>query len=172
MVNKMKKNIILGITLLITLTTLVGCSLANTPTSKVEDLFSKYQRLDDDITIEIEELLNTETLTNEQKEKYRKVIEDQYKNLTYEIKDEKIDGDIAVVTVQIEVLDYRKAISELNTSGNFDVLEYNNKKLEVLEKVKDKVTYTLEIEVTKDKDGNWKLSDLSSNDIKKIQGMY
>lgn len=172
MVNKMKRNIILGITLLITLTTLVGCSLTNTPTSKVEDLFSKYQRLDDDITIEIEELLNTETLTNEQKEKYRKVIEDQYKNLTYEIKDEKIDGDIAVVTVQIEVLDYRKAISELNTSGNFDVLEYNNKKLEVLEKVKDKVTYTLEIEVTKDKDGNWKLSDLSSNDIKKIQGMY
>lgn len=168
----MKRNIILGITLLITLTTLVGCSLTNTPTSKVEDLFSKYQRLDDDITIEIEELLNTETLTNEQKEKYRKVIEDQYKNLTYEIKDEKIDGDIAVVTVQIEVLDYRKAISELNTSGNFDVLEYNNKKLEVLEKVKDKVTYTLEIEVTKDKDGNWKLSDLSSNDIKKIQGMY
>ena len=28
---------------------LVGCSLSNTPTSKVEDLLNKYQRLDSDI---------------------------------------------------------------------------------------------------------------------------
>lgn len=168
----MKKILILGVTLFTLLFVLVGCSLSNTPTSKVEDLFTKYQRLDDDIKGEIDELLNTETLTNEQKDRYRKVIEDQYKNLTYEIKDEKIDGDTAIVTVQIEVLDYRKAISELNTSGNFDVLEYNDKKIDILEKVKDKVTYTLEIQVIKDNDGNWKLADLPSNDIKKIQGMY
>ena len=50
---------------------------------------------------------------------------------SYEIKDETINGDNALVTVQIEVLDYRKTISELNTSENtnFDVLEYNNQKL-------------------------------------------
>ena len=119
-------------------------------------------------------MLSTETLTNDQKDRYRKLIENQYRNLTYEIKDEKIDGDIAVVTTQIEVLDYRKAISELNTEvGNdYDILEYNNKKLDKLEEVKDKVAYTIEINVVKDDDGNWKLSNLSSNDIKKIQGMY
>ena len=170
----MKKIIILGTTLFITLAVLVGCSLSNTPTSKVEELFSKYQMLDDEVNNEINDLLATETLTNEQKERYRKLIEDQYKKLTYEIKDEKIDGDNAVVTVQIEVLDYRKAISELNTNENtnFDVLEYNNQKLDKLENVKDKVAYTLEINVIKDNNGNWKLASLSRDDIKKIQGMY
>lgn len=170
----MKKKILLGVTTITLLTILVGCSLSNTPTSKVEELFSKYQRLDNDITDEIDTLLSTETLTNDQKDRYRKLIENQYRNLTYEIKDEKLDGDIAVVTAQIEVLDYRKAISELNTEvGNdYDILEYNNKKLDKLETVKDKVAYTLEINVVKDDKGNWKLSNLSSNDIKKIQGMY
>ncbi len=170
----MKKIILLGVTIITLLTILVGCSLSNTPTSKVEELFSKYQRLDTDISDEIDTLLSTETLTNDQKDRYRKLIENQYRNLTYEIKDEKTDGDIAVVTTQIEVLDYRKAISELNTEvGNdYDILEYNNKKLDKLEEVKDKVAYTIEINVVKDDNGNWKLSNLSSNDIKKIQGMY
>ena len=170
----MKKIILLGVTTIALLTILVGCSLSNTPTSKVEELFSKYQKLDKDIEGEIDDLLASETLTEDQKDRYRKVIENQYKKLTYEIKDEKIDGDNAVVTTQIEVLDYRKAISELNTDDqtNFDVLEYNNQKLDKLEKVKEKVVYTLEINVVKDSKGNWKLSNLTSDDIKKIQGMY
>lgn len=170
----MKKIIILGSSLLVTLLFLVGCSLANTPSSKVEDLMSKYQRLDADISNGIDDILASETFTLEQKERYRKLISDQYKNLTYEIKDEKIDGDLAVVTIQIEVLDYRKAISELNTDldNNYDVLEYNNKKLDKLEKVKDKVSYTLSINVLKDNNGNWNIADLTDVDIKKIQGMY
>ena len=170
----MKKILLLATTLFISLTILVGCSLSNTPTSKVEDLFSKYQMLDDDITGQIDDLLETETLTNDQRDRYRKLIESQYKNLAYEIKDEEIDGDTAIVTVQIEVLDYRKAINELNTNNttDFDVLEYNNQKLDKLEKTKEKVAYTLEFTVVKDNDGNWQLSNLSSDDIKKIQGMY
>lgn len=170
----MKKIIILGSTLFITLSFLIGCSLSNTPTSKVEELFNKYQTLDEDITREIDNILETETLTVSQKERYRKIIEKQYKNLTYEIKDETIDGDTAIVTVQIEVLDYRKTISELNTDNttNFDVLEYNNQKLDKLEKTKEKVAYTLEINIIKDNDGNWKLATLTNDDIKKIQGMY
>ena len=46
----MKKILLLGNTLFIILTILVGCSLSNTPTSKVEELFSKYQMMDEDIT--------------------------------------------------------------------------------------------------------------------------
>ncbi len=170
----MKKIIFLGSVLFITLVCLFGCSLSNTPTSKVEELFTKYQMLDDDIKKGIDDILANETLTNEQKERYKEIISNQYKNLTYEIKDEKVDGDLAVVTVQIEVYDYRKAISNLNTEldTNYDVLEYNNKKLDTLEKVKDKVSYTLDINVLKDNNGNWYLAELSNTDIKKIQGMY
>ena len=41
-----------------------------------------------------------------------------------------------------------------------------------VEKAKDKVTYTIEFDVIKDKDGNWKLTSLDNETIKKIQGMY
>lgn len=38
--------------------------------------------------------------------------------------------------------------------------------------MKDKIKYTLEIEVNKDEAGNWKIVNLTDADIKKIQGMY
>ena len=82
----MKK--ILGVFIFLLL--LVGCSLSNSPTSKVEDLLSKYQSLDSDIKNGIDNVLEEETLTNNQKERYRKLIEKQYKNLTYQIKDDEL----------------------------------------------------------------------------------
>ena len=170
--DKMKK--ILGVFIFLLL--LVGCSLSNSPTSKVEDLLSKYQSLDSDIKNGIDNVLEEETLTNNQKERYRKLIEKQYKNLTYQIKDEKIDGDTAIITTEIEVLDYKKATNETSTyyldKKDYTVEEYNDTKLNNLEKVKDKVTYTIDFEVKKDKDGNWQLSSLNNETIKKIQGMY
>ena len=106
-------------------------------------------------------------------ELYKKLLEDQYRNLTYEIKNEKIDGDHAIVTVQIEVIDYKKSISDLTyDSTKYTKESYDDAKLDLLEKAKDKVTYTLELGVTKDKNNNWRLDSLSNADIKKIQGMY
>lgn len=63
--------------------------MSNTPTSKVEDLFSKYQTLDNDIKSDIKEVLKEQNLTDTQVERYKKLLEDQYRNLTYEIKNEK-----------------------------------------------------------------------------------
>ena len=164
------------LSIFIFLVLLVGCSLSNSPTSKVEDLLSKYQRLDSDIKSGIEEVLNKETLTEKQKDRYRALIEKQYKNLTYQIKDEKIDGDIATITTEIEVMDYRMAINETTTyyekNKDYTIEEYNNTKLDNLEKVKDKVTYTIDFIVNKDANGNWVLAPLSNETIKKIQGMY
>ena len=155
---------------------LIGCSLSNTPTSQVEDLLTKYQTLDSDIETGINNILDSENLTISQRERYRKLIESQYKNIAYEIKDETIDGDNATVTVEVELLDYKKAINETNLfyQGNTDytVEEYNDTKLNNLEKVKDKVTYTVDFNVKKDKDGNWKVEALDNETIKKIQGMY
>ena len=45
-------------------------------------------------------------------------------------------------------------------------------KLNRLENAKNKVKYTLEIKLTKDDDGNWKVDALTNEQIKKIQGMY
>lgn len=155
---------------------LVGCSLANNPTSQVEDLLSKYQRLDSDIKDGIENVINSENLTDSQKDRYRKLLEKQYKNLSYEVKNEKEDGNAATITTEIEVMDYKKAINETNNyyngKDNYTVEDYNNTKLDNLEKVKDKVTYTIDFVVNKDDDGNWKLASLDNETIKKIQGMY
>lgn len=152
---------------------LVGCTMGNSPTSRVEELFTKYQKLDEDISMGIENVVNQQDLTKDHKERYRKLLERQYKNLSYEIKDELIDGDNATVLVEIEVVDYKKAISDLTfDSDNYTKESYDEEKLGRLEKTQDKVKYTLEVKVRKDDDGNWKVEALTPEQIKKIQGMY
>ncbi|UKI27742.1 MAG: hypothetical protein L6V91_04015 [Bacilli bacterium] len=49
--------------------------MANTPTSKVEELLTKYQTLDKDIKTGIDEVIDEETLTSKQKDRYRSLIE-------------------------------------------------------------------------------------------------
>lgn len=156
---------------------LFGCdSLSNTPMSKVEDLMSKYQGLDSDIDKNIDEVLKNYELTSEQETRYRKVLEKQYQNLAYEIKDDEIDGSVATVKVEIEVLDYRKVVDSVeeqySTSAIYGTSEYIDYKLDALENAKDKVTYTINFTCTKDDEGNWKLDNLTNLDIEKIQGMY
>ncbi len=153
---------------------LVGCSLSNTPTSRVEDLLSKYQRLDSDIEKGIDTVVGEESLTGGERDRYKKIIEKQYKNLTYQIKDETYNGDICTVTTEIEVLDYKKIINEVNNNyqnKNYTKEEYNNEKLDKLEKAKDKVKYTIDFKVKKE-NNNWTLETLDDDTIKKIQGTY
>ena len=69
----MKKIISIFIFLLL----LVGCSLSNSPTSKVEELFSKYQRLDSDVRNGINDVVKDENLTDEQSTRYKKLLEKQ-----------------------------------------------------------------------------------------------
>ena len=165
----MKKVFLLGLIVFI----LVGCSMANTPTAVVENLFSKYQKVDDDIKSGIDSVLDEQNLTSLHRDRYRKLLESQYKNLSYEIKNETIDGDNALVTVEIEVIDYRNAISDLTfDSSIYSKESFDEEKLNRLESVKDKVKYTLELALTKDADNNWRLNALTNEQIKKIQGMY
>lgn len=152
---------------------LSGCAMGNSPTSKVEDLFMKYQKLDEDISKGIDEVIDSQSLTEGHKERYRKLLERQYKDLSYQIKDEVIDGDSATVLVEIEVIDYKKAINDLTfDSSKYTKESYDDEKLNRLEDAHDKVKYTLEINVKKDNDGNWKVEALTQEQIKKIQGMY
>lgn len=166
----MKKKLLL---LALPLLFLIACTMGNTPTAKVEELFSKYQQLDKEINSEITIVLNEQTLSETQKERYRKILEKQYKNLVYQIKEEKIDGDTATVTVEIEVLDFKKAIDNLVFDTSIYTKEtYDEEKLNRLESAKDKVKYTLELTVTKDEKGSWNVDSLTTETTKKIQGMY
>ena len=95
---------------------MTGCSLTenmdNTPTKKVEAMLAKYQSLDAGVLEDLDEVVNAEDLfDNDQKDQYREIMKKHYQDLTYTIKDETIDGDNAVVTVEIEVNDYSKVMA-------------------------------------------------------------
>lgn len=169
----MSKKIFFGLLFITFVAFITGCEMGNTPSSKVEELFMKYQKIDDDITLGINDVLMEENITDEHKDRYRKILEKQYRNLSYEIKDEFIDGDNANVIVEIEVMDYKKAVNDLVFDSSVYTKEsYDNEKLNRLENVTDKVTYTLELTLFLNEDGNWKLNALTNDEIKKIQGMY
>lgn len=152
---------------------LVGCAMANTPTSIVENVLMKYQKVDNDIDNAIDSVLDEQNLTEDHAKRYRKLLTDQYKNLSYEVLDERIDGDKATVTVEIEVIDYKNAIADLTFDSTIYTKEsFDEEKLNRLESAKDKVTYTLDLTLTKDSDDNWRIDALTNEQIKKIQGMY
>ena len=152
---------------------LVGCSFSSTPTSKVEELFMKYQKVDNDISLGIDNIMKEENLLENHRDRYRELLIKQYRNLTYNIKDEVIDGDKAIVTAEIEVIDYRKAIGDLVFDSNIYTKDsYDLEKINRLEKARDKVKYTLEFKLNKNSDGIWELVPLTSEQTKKIQGMF
>lgn len=163
-----------------------GCGekLNNTPTKQVEMFFMNYQTLNQQVIDDLNETLrNDDSMNEDQKEKYKEIMKKHYKNLTYDIKDEVVNGDTAIVTVEIEVYDYSKIKSSINEyvkehSDEFinDDNTYNQEKfmdyrLSEFEKVKDKVKYTLELSLTK-VDDNWELDKISSLDEDKILGIY
>lgn len=127
----MKKygKIVLGFLFL--LVVVAGCSnTMNTPTSKVEEFFSKYQNMDDDVATQLDQVLKDDTtMSDEQKEKYRALMEKQYQNLSYKIENEEINGDSATVDVEIEVLDYATTIA--------DAKEYYQEHKDEIEKEND-----------------------------------
>ena len=127
----MKKygKIVLGFLFL--LVVVAGCSnTMNTPTSKVEEFFSKYQNMDDDVATQLDQVLKDDTtMSDEQKEKYRALMEKQYQNLSYKIEDETINGDNATVDVEIKVLDYATTINNAKKyyEEHKDEIENENK---------------------------------------------
>lgn len=165
---------------------LVGCEkdMNNTPTKRVEVFLSNYQSLSEEvqakIASDVDEMPN---LTEEEKKSYTDLWKKHYQNLTYEVKDEKIDGDDAIVTVEIEVTDYSKIIANANQRltdnpeefqdeiGNYLPSKFNDYKLEAMKGTSDKVKYTLELNVKKI-EKKWVLQDLSEDEYLKLSGMY
>lgn len=92
---------------------LAGCTMSmNTPTSKVEEFLGKYQNMDNDVIVQLDQVLSEDdTMNDEQKDKYRAILEKQYQNLSYKIENEDVNGDEATVDVEIEVLDYATTIN-------------------------------------------------------------
>lgn len=164
---------------------LVGCSTnTNTPTSKVEEFMSKYQRMDSEVLSQLDSIVsNNKDLTDEQKKDYKALIERQYQNMSYKIKDENTDDDNATVTVEVEVVDYRSALNNSEEyyknnrkefqkdDGTEDVEKYWDYKISEMKKAEDKVKSEIIFTLHKE-DGEWKLDDISDSDREKLHGLY
>ena len=123
------------------------------------------------------------SFTEEQKKKYIDIMKRHYQSLKYDIKDEIIDGDTAIVTVEIEVIDYSKILKEANDyltqnkeqfqneKGEYSEILFNDYRLERLKEANDYVKYTIDITLTKLED-EWVIDDLTSDNQDKIQGIY
>lgn len=181
----MKKVLISVLTLFIlTGCTIGGKNLTNeTPTEVVEKYFSNYQTLSNDVLTQLDTVIDKENFTTTQKEDYREIMKKHYKNITYQIKDEVVDGDKATVVTEIEVYDYSKVLAEADTylnehqaeftdaQGNYDVNLFNDYRINKLKDVDDKAKYTLNLTLTKTND-KWILDNISDTDESKIHGTY
>lgn len=171
------------IALLLASLLLVGCDAANTPTAKTEELLMKYQKNDQEVLDDLNNVVSEEMTFNEtQRQRYTEIVKKNYKDLTYDVKDETINGDTATVEVEIEVIDLTKVMyetenyfqanpDEFTVDGNYSPNKYTDYRLDQLEQAKDKVKYTLEIRLKKT-NNKWAINDLSDIDIEKINGTY
>lgn len=161
----------------------IGCdNIMNTPIKKTEKFLEKYQNLDDNLLNELSYKIESNELTQEQKNVYRNIMKKQYSDLIYEIKNEEIDGNKAVVKVEIEVYDYslvnKKTDEFVNnhkeeflTDNVIDQLKYINYKLNMMKDIDDRIKYTISLTLTK-KNKNWVMDELSEDNLKKIHGLY
>lgn len=164
---------------------LTGCdNLMNTPTKRVENLLSKYQKQDAEVLSQLDEtMLNETILTTTQKDRYKNLMTRQYKDLAYTVKNETIDGKTAVVEVEVQVYDYNKAITAseqhllnnqkdfLDDTGNVNTNNYNEYKIKQMEDMNDKTTYTINFTLSKIED-KWVVDDLTETERMKIHGLY
>lgn len=107
----MKK--IIGV-LLLSLLILTGCkSSMNSPTNAVEKYLNKYQNLDGEVTTQLDNVISSDvSMSDEQKKDYKDLMLNQYRNLSYKVLNENVNGDEAEVEVELEVLDYASNIGE------------------------------------------------------------
>ena len=163
---------------------IAGCDMNPSPTKKVEDLLSKYQAKDESVLTQLDKVIeDAGTMNDKQKSNYQKLMERQYENLDYKIKEEKIDGANATVIVEIEVYDYGKAITDseiylttnkeefLKEDGTTDSIKFLDYKIGKMQDTTDKIKYTVNFTLTK-KDNTWYIDDLTDIDRLKLHGLY
>ena len=188
----MKKIFIIS---LLSLFLLTGCGNDMSPTGAVEKFLSRYQKMDSEVLSQLDKVVSEDNeMSDDQKKEYKALMERQYQNMDYKIKNEEIEGDYATVDVEIEVFDYASSIEKSNQYYNdnkdmFDEVSHEENvdrddgniidissrfidyKIEQMKNVSDKIKYTLTFELEK-KDKEWKVLEISDIDRKKLHGLF
>lgn len=184
MKKKMVLFIILGILLLFIIGVLIFDFMyfnQDSPVDLVNQYMKRYQNLDSQVVNDIVYDFD-DSLTEKQQEQYVEIMKRQYENLTYEISESEINGTDAIITVQFEVYDLSSAMSQADSyvevyhdkfveNDEFDVYSAIDYKLQFLISYNERITYSVKFAFYKE-NRQWKLTDLSESDLKKIRGTY
>lgn len=178
------KKVIKVVSVLLVLVSLVGCGcVKKNAKGAVIDYLNQYKNLSSNVIRDMESVIDSENLTDKQKEVYRDVLKKQYQDLKYDVKDEAYDGDSATVEVKIKVYDLYKAQKdaeeylnnhndEFKENGVYNSDLFMDYKLDKMKKMSDTVEYTIVFNVSKNDDGKYVVNDLSNSDLEKIHGVY
>ena len=161
--------------------TLSGCGM--TATKAVEEYLDKYNSLDESVLNDMDEIVNMENLSDDNKNTYSSIFKKQYADLQYKVIDEEYDGDEAIITVKVTVYDYYKVQKDASTYLANNADEFNDEngvynpelfivyKLDKMKMTTDKVDYTIDFYVVKD-NNKWTVTPLANSDLEKIHGIY
>lgn len=147
------KKIVLALLVIILSACTIGT--ATTPKQKVSEFLDKYKNENSNI---IEELVNTiksDIKVADHQDRYKTLMIKQYKNLKYDIKDEIIENNNAVVETEITVYDYGSSIKKSN--------EYLNAHPDEFKKT-DKTTAKEEDTITKEQSDKTGTSTITASD--------
>ena len=161
-----------------------SCSLNDTkPTDAIETFFDKYRMHDDNVILQLKQTIENEITDDNNRKDYQELMEKQYDQFAYVIKDITEDKDTAVATIELTVLNYHEGVLEAekeyeknkdqfnDAEGNYDEEKYMSYKIKKMKEVNDTVTHTITLNLTKE-NGMWKVEQLSNDDITKLHGLY
>lgn len=160
-----------------------GCGMEKSARDVAIEYLELYRNKDKVVMDELDDFVENENLTDNQKDKYKEILEREYGTLMYKVVDEQYEGNVAFITMEITVIDLYKSQEESakyfndnptifnDEDGEYDRDLYTDYKLDMMSKETDTVTYTIDIKVEKDGD-DWKVVQLSNESLEKIHGIY
>lgn len=174
----MKKIIIILLTII-----LCACSLTDSPSLKVKEYLDNFNNLNENVIEDMESAIIKENLSSSNTSIYREVLTKQYKDLKYEIVEEKINNDKSEVKVKVTVYDLYNSKLEsenymnenqnefFNDENIFDEEKYMKYRLDEMLKTKNTITHDITFNLTKEND-EWKIDNIDREVLEKIHGLY
>ena len=177
------KKLLKTFTILLFIMVITACGTMSAKRSVIR-FINEYKSLSESTLTSLEDVIKEESLNDNQKEVYRKLMKRQYKDLDYEILSEEYNGDNAKVEVKISVYDLYKAQNDaaIYLNNNYDLFKdeygvynsdkYVNYKLDKMLNVTDRIEYTLVFLLNKNEDGDYIINNIDNEMLEKIHGIY
>jgi len=158
-------------------------SLFASPEQLTNSYLKSYIKEDSSILKKIEYPFE-DTLNSSQEQRFKEIMKKQYRNMVYTIEEQNLEEVDGQIVVHVTVFDLKDSYDRANhyveshasnfekEDGSFDEEKAIDYKLSQLEDVKEKIDYSITFHFIKNKDNQWNMSDLSSSDIEKINGLF